>query len=155
MVKISVSEQTTFTDFEINNRENALNVLSKALLNINKVNTDFLQNLLEREEKAPTGLSIYEYGIAIPHTEPQYVKEDSVAIAVLKEPIPFYDMVTKSEIISVNIIFLLALTESNKHLNILSQIMELVNKPGAVEKLMKMNKEELLDHINEKLELTN
>ncbi|MCE5003663.1 PTS sugar transporter subunit IIA [Staphylococcus pseudoxylosus] len=155
MVKISVSEQTTFTDFDVSNREEALKILSKELLNRDKVEIDFLQNLLEREEKAPTGLSIYDYGIAIPHTEPQYVKEDSVAIAVLKKPIPFYDMVTKSETISVNIIFLLALTESNKHLNILSQIMDLVNKPGAVEELMKMNKEKLLNHVYEKLELTN
>lgn len=155
MAKISVSEKTTFTDFEVKNREEALSILAEELLNEDKVYSQFLQNLLEREKAAPTGLSIYEYGIAIPHTEPQYVKEDSVAIAVLKDPIPFYDMVSKSESIPVNIIFLLALTESNKHLNILSKIMDLINKPGAIEKLIDMNKEELLKHVYKELEITN
>jgi PTS system galactitol-specific IIA component len=151
MSKIIISEKSIFTDLEVPDKEEALKILSDSLLEQGFIHDDFYESLLNREENFPTGLESFDTGIAIPHTDPKHVKQDSIAVAVLEKPIIFQNMVDKNSSINVKIIFLLSLSQSTKHLNILRQIIELIKEEGALEEISNMSKSHLYSHLIEKL----
>ncbi|SIR59067.1 PTS system, galactitol-specific IIA component [Peribacillus simplex] len=151
MTKIIISEESIFTDLEASNKEEALRILTDSLLEQGFIHDDFYDSLLNREQNFPTGLESFDAGIAIPHTDPKHVKQDSIAVAVLEKPITFQNMVDKSMSIDVKIIFLLGLSQSTKHLNILRQIMGLIKEKGALEEISNMSKSHLYSHLVENL----
>ncbi|MFE5429030.1 PTS sugar transporter subunit IIA [Peribacillus simplex] len=151
MTKIIISEESIFTDLEASNKEEALRILTNSLLEQGFIHDDFYDSLLNREQNFPTGLESFDAGIAIPHTDPKHVKQDSIAVAVLEKPITFQNMVDKSMSIDVKIIFLLGLSQSTKHLNILRQIMELIKEKGALDEISNMSKSHLYSHLVENL----
>ena len=77
-------------------------------------------------EKFPTGLPTLPVGVGIPHTDAKWVNQNSIMVGVLKKPIKMITMATVDDEIEVSIIFLLALGESNKQLNILQKIMTII-----------------------------
>ncbi|MGV2444446.1 UNVERIFIED_CONTAM: PTS sugar transporter subunit IIA [Bacillus sp. ATCC 13368] len=151
MSKIIISEKSIFTDLEVSNKEEALRILADSLLDQGFIHDSFYESLIKREKNFPTGLETYDMGIAIPHTEPQHVKQDSIAVAVLDKPILFQDMVDKNNSINVKVIFLLGLSKSTKHLNILKQIFELIKEEGSLGEISSMSKTHLYSYLEEKL----
>ncbi|GEN86307.1 PTS sugar transporter subunit IIA [Oceanobacillus sojae] len=149
--KIMISENAVFTELEASNKEEALKKMSEAFSENGFVNEGYYESILDREEKAPTGIEAYDYGIAIPHTDPKFVNKDSLGIAVLKEPVIFNNMVNAKETIEVKVIFLLGLSESTKHLNILRQIMELIKEQGVLKKMVAMDQNELYYYLQKHL----
>jgi galactitol PTS system EIIA component len=151
MSEIIIPEKSVFADLNVPNKEGALKVLTDSLLEQGFIYDSFYESLLEREENYPTGLESYDIGIAIPHTDPKHVKQDSIAVAVLDKPVVFQDMVDKNNSIKVKIIFLLSLSESTKHLNILKQIIELIKGEGTLKEISTMSKEHLYSYLVEEL----
>ena len=151
MSQIIISEKSIFTDLEVSNKEEALRILSDSLLEQGFIYDDFYESLMKREENFPTGLESFDAGIAIPHTDPKHVKQDSIAVAVLDKPITFQNMVDKNSSIKVKIIFLLGLSQSTKHLNILKQIIDLIKEKGALDNISNMSKSHLYCHLTENL----
>ncbi|GGP12825.1 PTS sugar transporter subunit IIA [Oceanobacillus neutriphilus] len=149
--KIMISENAVFTELEASDKEEALKKMSEAFSKNGFVNEGYYASILDRERNAPTGIEAYDYGIAIPHTDPKFVNKDSLSIAVLKEPVIFNNMVNAKETIEVKVIFLLGLSESTKHLNILRQIMELIKEQGVLKKMVEMRQNELYDYLQEHL----
>lgn len=100
--------------------------LSANLLAKNLVTTDYPQAVKDREEKFPTGLPTEPIGVAIPHTDAQFVKTNAVSVGILSTPIMMMVMGSENDKVEVSIIFLLSLGQSNKQLNILKRIMTVV-----------------------------
>ncbi|MBG9813641.1 hypothetical protein ABD68_19300 [Bacillus endophyticus] len=151
MSKIMISEKSVFTGLEVSNKEEALKTLSDSLLEQGFIHDNFYESLINRENNHPTGLESFDMGIAIPHTDPKHVKQDSIAIAVLDKPVPFQDMVDGNKSIDVKIIFLLGLSKSTKHLNILKQIIDLIKEKGTLQEISTMPKHNLYTYLEEKL----
>ena len=74
------------------NRDEALKMLSDKFVEANVVEDTFLQGILKREAVFPTGLQLDVYGVAIPHTDPEYVKETQIGFMSLNNPVVFRDM---------------------------------------------------------------
>jgi len=93
----------------------------------------FLKDVMERESEGPTGIGNY---IAIPHGKSKYVKQTSVALAKLKEPISWETLDGKP----VKIIFLFAVPNNDEtnhnHLKLLSQLAGILSYDEAQEKLL-------------------
>lgn len=151
MSGIILSEESVYTDLDVIDKETALKVLADSMEKQGFVTEEYYDSLIQREVKDPTGLQASDIGFAIPHTEPKYVNTDSLGVAVLKNTVPFNDMVTKEAIIDVKVIFLLALSENTKHLNILMQIMDLITKEGMLEKIVDMSKPLLIHYLQKHL----
>jgi PTS system galactitol-specific IIA component len=151
MSEIIIPEKSVFADLNVPDKEGALRILTDSLLEQGFIHDSFYESLIEREENYPTGLQSYDIGIAIPHTDPKHVKQDSIAVAVLDMPVVFRDMVDKNNSIKVKIIFLLSLSESTKHLNILKQIIDLIKGEGTLKEISTMSKEHLYNYLVEKL----
>ena len=83
-------------------------------------------------------------GVAIPHTDAKYVKNNRVTIATLKNPIKMEVMGgMDDEKIDVSIVFLLALGQSNKQLNILKKLMGILPDAELLKKIKNGTKEEI------------
>lgn len=116
-------------------KEEVLKIMADKLLADNLVNEFYYDKIMEREKKFPTGIQA-NIGFAMPHTDPDYVVKDAISIAVLKEPVIFHDMGDVEAEVSVKLVFLLAFTRGEKHLEILQKVVELVSGKEALETLL-------------------
>ncbi|WP_412990203.1 PTS sugar transporter subunit IIA [Pediococcus siamensis] len=121
--------------------------MSKNLLSKKLVTTDYPRAVKDREIKFPTGLPTEPVGVAIPHTDPKYVVDNAVSVAVLKYPIEMTVMGTTTNKVSVSIIFLLSLAQSNKQLNILKRIMSVVQNQSLLKSFSTESDEEITQQV--------
>ncbi|WPC18288.1 PTS sugar transporter subunit IIA [Pediococcus inopinatus] len=121
--------------------------LSENLISKNLVENSYPQAVKEREKEFPTGLPTEPIGVAIPHTDPQYVKRNTVSIGILKVPIEMTIMGSSSDKVNISIIMLLSLAQANKQLNILQRIMTVVQDQDMLKKFETESDEEVAKHI--------
>ena len=153
MKKTLVDINYIFKDVEADTFETLIKKMSEPLINDHRVSEEFPYKVCEREQIFPTGLPTEPYGVAIPHTDPEYVLENTISIAVLKQPLEMVVMGSDQEKVMVSIIFLLSLGESNKQLNILKQLMKGFQDESILTAFMKGTKEEIYQIAKENMSL--
>lgn len=87
-------------------KETIIRSLGEKLMQHGYVKAGFIEGVYEREEAAPTCI---EGGIAIPHSDPEFVLRPGIAVATLDRPINWWGMDT-------DVVFLLALRVSDRQL---------------------------------------
>ncbi|WP_086349197.1 PTS sugar transporter subunit IIA [Candidatus Enterococcus clewellii] len=120
----------------VSSKEVAFELLANELMEKQCVNQDFLANVIKRELVFPTGLEINGIGVAIPHTDSEYVKESQVAFMSLTTPIQFKSMGSKDKEVNVSILFMLALKEPHEQLEMLQRLIEMFQQEGVLQALM-------------------
>ncbi|WP_196594217.1 PTS sugar transporter subunit IIA [Pectinatus sottacetonis] len=138
-------------DIKAQTQKELFTILANPLLNNNFVTSDYLTGVIEREKKFPTGLPTKPYGVALPHTLPQYVIKNSISVGVLKEPIKFKVMGSENDYIDARIIFLLALNENKKQLWMLQAIMNMIRSEKVLTKIATAKKNDVFECISENL----
>lgn len=111
------------------------------------VKTDFLEHVLDRENKFPTGLKIAEgVGIALPHTDSNYVNSSQIAFATLVHPVKFRNMVDSKQNVDVNFVFMIAMSKPHEQAELLSKLMDLCQDKSATKRLQKAkNSRQVID----------
>lgn len=99
------------------------------LLKAGYVKEDFINNIIEREEKYPTGISTKPLdhnlpNVAIPHTEGKYVNTRLIVPVALKNTITFQNMVNPAQGLPVKFLFMILNDDPDMHANILAKIMD-------------------------------
>lgn len=146
--------ENIFVDIEVKDFETVIPLLVKPLIVNQDVLEDFPNQVIERERIFPTGLPTEPYGVAIPHTNAEFVINNKVTIATLKNPIQMEVMGGMDEdAIDVTIIFLLALGQSNKQLNILQKLMSILNQEDILTRIKNGTKEEIYKIAKEEIQL--
>ena len=154
MVEELTNEENIFVDIEISNFEELVEIIAQPLLENKDVTVDFPKQVIERERVFPTGLPTQPIGVAIPHTNPEFVYNNKVTIAILKAPIQMEIMGGMNEgTVDVSIVFLLALGESNKQLNILQKLMGILNQEEILKALKNSSKKEIFAFAKNELNL--
>ena len=138
----------------VSSKEVAFQLLADELMENDCVNQDFLANIIKREEVFPTGLEINGIGVAIPHTDSEYVKESQVGFLSLKKPLSFTEMGTNDKVIEVSLLFMLALKEPHEQLEMLQRLIEMFQQEGVLESLMKVDQEKAYQEIIQKYGLS-
>lgn len=131
--------------------EALIHQLAGPLINDRMVVEDFASHVIAREAKFPTGLPVEPVGVAIPHTDHKYVRHNAISIGVLPKPVIFADMGGDPEPVAVQVVFLLALGESNKQLNVLGLIMDIIQDGEFMQRLLAMDDEEIYQSISTKI----
>ncbi|GFZ31599.1 PTS fructose transporter subunit IIA [Clostridium zeae] len=83
----------------------------------------YVDAVISREEKLPTGLPIDDFSVAIPHTDPGHVNESAIAIATLERPVEFNMMIDPEQKTKVKLVFLLAVKNPNAQVTLLKTLM--------------------------------
>ena len=94
-------------DLDVRNTDELFEVMAGRLMELGYVTGDFLESIKEREKEYPTALPIEPYAVAIPHTDPECIKNAFIACIRLKEPIPWREMAANEVVHMVRFVFLL------------------------------------------------
>ncbi len=113
---------------DVKNSDEIISKLAGELKAKNIVTDKFLTQVLQRENKYPTGLIINGVGVAIPHTDSDYVNKSQIAFASLNKPVFFKNMVNLNEKIKVRLVFMIAMSEPHEQVKLLSNLMSLFQK---------------------------
>ena len=98
-------------------------------------NDGFIEAIIDREENYPTGIES-SIGIAIPHTDSLYTNKESIIVAHLEKAVDFQPMGIPTGNVKVEVVFMLLMKDSAKHIDLLSKISELIQDENKV-KLLK------------------
>ena len=122
-------------------------MLANEFIKAGVVEDNFLEGILQREEAFPTGLELNKMGVAIPHTDSEYVKENQLGFMTLDKPVIFKFMGDASQDIEVSIIFMLALKEAESQIEMLSKLMDLFMFDEVMEALKTVDNYDGFDEI--------
>lgn len=115
-------------------KDQALSKMADVLYDHKAVTTEYKQAILNRESQFPTGLLLPSMGVAIPHTESDKVITSQIAFAQLEEPIIFQQM-SDNKLISVQLIFMLALKDAHKQPIMLQNLMQMFQDDQLMQKI--------------------
>ncbi len=110
--------------------------LSRRLEAAGFVRPTFADALWEREKKHPTGLPLAgNIHVAIPHADIEHVIAPALAVATLKRPVEFHNMVSPNEIVPASIVIVMALNEAHAQVEMLQHLALLFQDPERVKRL--------------------
>ena len=134
-------------------RDEVLKLAADHLKQAGYVTDGFFQALLKRENMFPTGICFGDTCVAIPHAEPGFVKKPVMLIMTLERPVRFVNMEDCEAEIPVEIVFVLAFTDSEKHLNVLQRLSALIRDSGTAAALREAGDEGKLGEVLKNSEL--
>ncbi len=101
------------------------------------VKEGFVEATLGREATMPTGLPLGgSVNAAIPHVDLEYVEKPALALATLKKPVVFRNMVDVDDEVPVRLVIMLALDQPKSQIAMLQQIAAILQSPKVVDRLM-------------------
>lgn len=133
LIKVHVSCEDQNEVFEL---------IYKEALERGYVREEYLAKVKEREAIFPTGLNMNHHNVAIPHTDPEFVHEQFIAVATLDKPVPFYLMDDNTKQVDVNVVFMLGLNEPHSQLSVLQEIMGTIQDDTKIEEILSASKSE-------------
>ena len=116
------------------NRDEALKMLADEFIKAGVAKDTFYDGLITREANFPTGLSLNNMCVAIPHTDIEHVNRTQIGFMTLDTPVEFIEMGTEDKVIPVTMMFMLALKEAHQQLEMLMKLMDLFQNDELVEK---------------------
>lgn len=102
--------------------KDAIAKCAQALHEAGIVGEQFGQKCIDREKDYPTGLPT-ETPVAIPHCSDDSVKENAICVLLLDNPVQFRRMDDDEETIMAQMVFNLAVTDPEEHLEALKNLM--------------------------------
>lgn len=140
MVWEELKESLIFIELEAEHEQEIMEIMGGALINAGYAKKSFIRALVERENKFPTGLDIGGVGVAIPHTDADFVKKEGVAIASLKDPVTFLQMGTDTEEVKVKLVFMLTVLNPDERIEHLQRILSIIQDTNVLEQLLRAKK---------------
>lgn len=116
--------------------EDALTYLGNQLQDQAIVKDSFVSAIIDREKVFPTGLQFDGYGVALPHTDAEHVRQTQIALMTLERPVTFTQMATKDQEVEVGLIVMLAIKEAHSQLEMLQKLISLLQNKALVEEIM-------------------
>lgn len=133
------------TDKEFIDNYDAINQTAKILLNKGLVKESYIVAIKKREESFPTGLEFKNYGIAIPHTDPEHVINEAILINILEKPVKFEQMASEGLYTDVNIIVMLAIKNKENQVPYLQALIELFQDKEKVNTLLECKNDDIIE----------
>ena len=118
------------------NADDAIRKLGRLMDAAGFVTEDYADDVIARERDFPTGLPTQPISVAIPHADPDNVNIDSIAIAVLKDPVDFVQMGSNGKIqLSVSIVFMLALQDFKRQTAVIRDLIAMIQNKELIQKI--------------------
>lgn len=137
MKKITSNTQKHYLAVSLSgsNDKEILGQMAEAMLKEGYVKAEFHDAIIKRESEFPTGLPTGKINVAIPHTDPEYVKKPAVCLGILDKQVEFNVMGMEGEKTSVSILFMLAIKKKEEQLGLLQKVIEICQDQEMLETL--------------------
>lgn len=132
------------------NSEEAIRLCGKALYEAGVVGKEFAECCVEREKDFPTGLPT-EIPTAIPHAKSDGIVQNAICFLKLDDPVTFRRLDDDTEEVQTDMIFNLAIKDTNEHLGVLQKMMEFLNDAEILLKCRNLSEEETIAYLEEQL----
>lgn len=129
------SEELVMVQLQSRTAEQAISKVTSLLSGAGYVDHGYIQSVVEREKRYPTGLPTKPLSVALAHGDPKLVDRSGIAVAILKDPVQFREMGTPDRLLDVKIVFVLAIRETGKQTNILKGLVDFLNDEAALQQL--------------------
>ena len=139
-------ELISISDAEMQ-KENIIEYLGNILLENNYIKKEYINDVIEREKKFPTGIQLKNMGIAIPHAYPVNVLKNGIAVLKLRDKAIFESMENSDEEVDVSMIFMLALKDSDDHIKMLQNLFIMFQQENVMEDLIKADSVDKIEAI--------
>lgn len=140
-----INENMVLPSLECKTKEELFKAIHNIGIENGYIKEEFYEKILQREQNFPTGLNLGEIGVAIPHTDAEYIKEEFIAVCQLKNEVEFKSMEDADESVNVKLAFVLGLNKPHSQLTILQELMQLIQNKETVNALINANdKEDIL-----------
>jgi len=136
MIWEELNEKLIFTSLDADTSADVFQSVGGALIKEGYAKDSYVQALNDREADYPTGLNVNGFGVAIPHTSVDHVINPATAIAVLNKPVTFVEMGTDDDKVEVRLVFMLAVTDPNHHIDELQRILAIIQDTNVLEAIM-------------------
>jgi PTS system galactitol-specific IIA component len=114
-----------------------IRILADRLQALGYVKPSFADAVIAREVMLPTGLPLGgDNNVAVPHTDPEHVLRPGLALATLVEPVSFSNMEDPDEKLQVSVVFLMALNDKDKQIEMLQEIAGTIQSPEIISALI-------------------
>lgn len=130
-----INERLVITGIEAADDMEALDILAKRLLEEGIVKPSYIEAVKAREIEFCTGLQFEDMGIAIPHTDVEHVNAGAIGIGILKHPVLFKSMGMPDVPVSAEMIFMIAIVEPHKQVELLQKLMSIFQTEGRLKSL--------------------
>ena len=118
---------------EAGTSEEVIRLLAGKLEALGCVKPSYADAVVRREATMPTGLPLgWSENVAIPHTDPEHVLKPGIALGVLSNPVDFANMEDPDEAVPVGVVFLLAINDKDKQIDMLQEIMDTIQSEQAL-----------------------
>lgn len=136
------------------NRIDLLKSLAEIALHEEWARPGYINAVLSREEKYPTGLHTRGVEIAIPHADPEWTILPGMVVGILSEPTGFEPMGGEGDEVKARFIFLLLIPDAESHIDFLQTLAEFIENEDRLKTLGETNDiKPLLDFFKQKLEV--
>lgn len=146
------SEDLVFIE-SAKNQQEIFNTIGKRLVEKGIVTEGFIDAIMEREEKYPTGLDLRPVSdeipsAAIPHTEVEYCNSKHVVVVKLTDSITFHNMISPEQEIPVKYLFFIINDDAKNQTNVLSGLMAFMTDADNMKTLESLSGEkEIYDYL--------
>lgn len=132
-----LNPQAVMLQMEAADSTEVIQKLGDRLRKLGYVKDDFVEATLAREASMPTGLPLGgSVNAAIPHVDIAYVNRPALALATLKKPVIFHNMVEPEQEVPVQLVIMLALEQPKSQIEMLQQVATILQRPDVVDRLM-------------------
>lgn len=132
-----------FNEVDTNTNIETIKSAGTVLLDNNCVKEEFINACIDRETDYPTGLMLpSNKGVAMPHGKSEYVLEDSISVLRLNKPVVLHRMEDVSQTVEVRLVFNLALSSGNKHLETLRKLMRLFQDENFIDQCLTLDEDQ-------------
>ena len=96
-----------------------------------------MNGITTREKNYPTGLNVPTVGLAIPHTDPQFIENPYIAVIRPKHPVTFEAMAGIGDPVPADIIINLGVLRDGGQVKVLQTLMNIFADDTKVAEIMK------------------
>lgn len=125
----SIFPELVAVDVEADSAEEAIRKVGQIFYDNGFVKESYIDAVIAREKVYPTGLQLRDMAVAMPHTDPPHVYKSGVCVAKLKKPVVFMHMGTDDQPVEAEMLFMMAITNPNEHMDTLAKILEVYQNP--------------------------
>jgi len=135
---------------KVSDAAEAIRLCGEALVAKGYTDETFITGCINREAEFPTGLPS-AVPVAIPHCQCDGIKESSICVLRLSEPVKFYRMDDASEFVETKLIFNLAIKGSDAQLTFLQKLMGFIMDEEKARALLDGSVEDMLQFVSSNL----